>query len=750
MSATRSPDRLYELLPAVYREQDSDQGFPLRALLRIISAQVDVVEQDISGLWNDLFIETCHRWVIPYIGDLVANNQLFDPSRIDTRDTAASLFTDLRGPDLRPPVAVHTRADVANTIHYRRRKGTLSMLEELARDVTGWAAHTVEFRELLGWTQHLEHMRPQSSWFDLRSLERDERVDGAFDEASHTIDVRPISQYEGWHSIRNIGFFLWRLGSYGLLNVPARVAAAAWRFHFSPLGNRAPLFALMRPEGDGAGLSHELDVPGPIRRAFFAQDLDSHRTLPAPDFTDLYGARQDLGTLAVNDEASLFVVVDGEPIPPAMVRCGRLDPWPAVQPSGAVVLIDVVAGRLAVGDGFPSGANVDVEFQYGFPADIGGGPYERRNWLIADDPLAPFERYEVLEGAPAPRFGSVAAAIAHWSSANRPSAVIKILDSRTYDLPASITLSDFSRLAFEADNGQRPLLRTAPAGLKIDADGTAPDPDVRGWLTLSGVVVEGFLHVIGDVGGLRLAHTTVVPGRSILDGAPPGTEPAIVVEASSAGGATINARFQLQLASSVAGPIVCPETAQGVTILDSIIDGLGDQALGGPADSAAPPLTIERSTLLGTCILHSLDANDCIFTGEVATARTQSGCVRFSFLPPGSRTPRRYRCQPDLAIAAALADALAADATLSASDQDAIRAYVAGWLAPAFTATEYGQPAYGQLRLSAPVEIRAGADDGAEMGVYCQVKQPQRESNLRIRLEEYLPFGLESGLIYVT
>ena len=40
--------------------------------------------------------------------------------------------------------------------------------------------------------------------------------------------------------------------------------------------------------------------------------------------------------------------------------------------------------------------------------------------------------------------------------------------------------------------------------------------------------------------------------------------------------------------------------------------------------------------------------------------------------------------------------------------------------------------------------------DGSEMGVYCQLKQPQRESNLRIRLDEYLPFGLDAGLIYVT
>ena len=37
------------------------------------------------------------------------------------------------------------------------------MLEELARDVTGWAAHVVEFFELLMWNQNLNHLRLYSS-----------------------------------------------------------------------------------------------------------------------------------------------------------------------------------------------------------------------------------------------------------------------------------------------------------------------------------------------------------------------------------------------------------------------------------------------------------------------------------------------------------------------------------------------------------------------------------------------------------
>ena len=45
-----TPDRtLYELLPAVYREQDAEHGFPLRALLRIVADQVDVVDRTSRG-----------------------------------------------------------------------------------------------------------------------------------------------------------------------------------------------------------------------------------------------------------------------------------------------------------------------------------------------------------------------------------------------------------------------------------------------------------------------------------------------------------------------------------------------------------------------------------------------------------------------------------------------------------------------------------------------------------------------------
>src|SRR5438477_3215390 len=64
-------DRLYELLPAIYRLRDADRGYPLRDLLRVVAEQVNVVEDDIHQLYDNWFIETAQDWVVPYIADLV-------------------------------------------------------------------------------------------------------------------------------------------------------------------------------------------------------------------------------------------------------------------------------------------------------------------------------------------------------------------------------------------------------------------------------------------------------------------------------------------------------------------------------------------------------------------------------------------------------------------------------------------------------------------------------------------------------
>src|SRR5205807_4232388 len=101
---------------------DKRQRGPLKALLSVIAEQAAVLEENLDQLYDDLFIETCAEWVVPYIGDLVG----------------------VRGINAFPGARFTERAFVANTMSYRRRKGTAAVLEQLARDVTDWPASVVE------------------------------------------------------------------------------------------------------------------------------------------------------------------------------------------------------------------------------------------------------------------------------------------------------------------------------------------------------------------------------------------------------------------------------------------------------------------------------------------------------------------------------------------------------------------------------------------------------------------------------
>src|SRR6266540_535798 len=188
-------DRMYELLPAIYRVRDADRGEPLKALLSVIADQVGVLEEDLAQLYDDQFIETCAPWVVPYIGDLIGYRALHNVV----------------------PKIGSQRAEVAHTIGFRRRKGTAAMLEQLARDVTGWNARAVEFFQLLGWTQFMNHLRRQNHYApDLRDWEPLERLGTAFETTAHTVDVRHIEQNEGKYNIPNIGIFFWRLNAFRL------------------------------------------------------------------------------------------------------------------------------------------------------------------------------------------------------------------------------------------------------------------------------------------------------------------------------------------------------------------------------------------------------------------------------------------------------------------------------------------------------------------------------------------------------
>src|SRR6185312_5711664 len=114
------------------------------------------------------------------------------------------------------------RAEVANTIAYRRRKGTASMLEQLARDVTEWDARVVEFFQLLATTQYMNHIRPSNiGWVNLRASRLLATIATPFDTAAHTGEVRRIARRRGRFNIPNVGIYAWRIRAYELAESPA-------------------------------------------------------------------------------------------------------------------------------------------------------------------------------------------------------------------------------------------------------------------------------------------------------------------------------------------------------------------------------------------------------------------------------------------------------------------------------------------------------------------------------------------------
>ena len=160
--------------------------------------------------------------------------------------------------------------------------------------------------------------------------------------------------------------------------------------------------------------------------------------------------------------------------------------------------------------------------------------------------------------------------------------------------------------------------------------------------------------------------------------------------------------------------------------------------------------------MFGRVQVHAIALGEnAIFDGRVTVARRQHGCVRFSYVTPGSRTPRRFHCQPDLAEAFVVQALRAAAAAASlpppaAAVLDAAASCERIRMRPHFNSRRYGMPTYCQLSADSAQEIRRGAEDESEMGVFHDLFQPQREANLRTRLDEYVPAGADVGVILAS
>jgi len=695
-------DKLYRLLPAIYRIRDSENGEVLKAFMAVLAQQADVVDEDIANLYDNWFIETCDEWVMPYIGNLLGVRNLHPISEKAT-------FSQ--------------RARVANTLGYRRRKGTATMLEQLAHDTTGWDARVVEFFELLGTTQYINHIRLDNHRTpDIRDGEKLELLDTPFDTVAHTAEVRHIENSRGRYNIPNIGIYLWRLLAYPVKEAPA-FSHNNGLFSFSQLGNDIRLFNHPATEQNPTHLAVEVNVPAPMRRRAFFTSKELY-----------YG-----------ENKSLHIKADGRDIKPDEIVPCDLSEWKHRPPNG-MVAVDPVLGRIA----FPSGvtpSDVQVDYYYGFSSEVGGGFYDRRTSIGQTTEGMTYDIGKSLI------IKTIKDAIASWEADGRPNAVFCIKDSQVYDeniklkfvIPAGVTLE------IRADNEERPVLRlTDPITIKGE---TAGKDQPGGQMIIDGLLIAGSdIKILdGDLGSLQFLHSTLVPGIDLNTDSTPksGGQESLTVEKG-------NLRLDTTINRSITGGLALKGTDR-LSIRDSIIDGLDGFAIKGPS------VVIEESTILGSVSVRSVTlGSNSIFTGKVIAERIQEGCMRFSYFPKGSKVPHQYRCQPDTAIQNAvkkeLDAALAKNPGMTPLEQKQLEENIRKkfekeipvWLMPGFTDLHYGHPGYAQLYLQCPVEILEGAEDEAEMGVFHHLQQPQREANLRASLEEYMRVGLEAGIFYVT
>jgi len=689
-------DALYNLLPALYRLRDAEQGEPLRALCGIIAEEIAVLRENIEQLYDDQFIETAAEWVAPYIGDLIG-------------------YRPIHGATTR---TFSTRAEIANTIAYRRRKGTATMLEQLARDVTGWSARAVEFFQWLETTQHMNHIRPANAATpDLRHWEALENLDTAFDTISHSVNTRRVETQKGRHNIPNVGLFLWRLDAFSLTHAPAfRIDDE--RFMFSPVGQNQQLFTRPETETDITHLAQPINVPAPISRRVLQTYLERY-----------YGKR-----------LSVFLEAGGVDIGIDQLNiCNLSDQgstWAHLPVSK--ISIDPVLGRIA----FPSGSppeDLRVSFHYGFSISIGGGEYERGDSFAIDT-------------SPDVTVGDSGNLQSAFNAVSGGGVVENSSSGRHIETP-SITADAGAHIEVRAANGARPAWILG-GDLAIEINPGAE-------LTLNGLLIAGgALRVTPGSGSgkriLRLRHCTLVPGLALTrTGEPVSPDaPSLLIDAPDT---------TVEIESCILGGIRTERSAE-VNIENSVVDAtaaVGVAFSNADGESAGGFLTIKNSTIIGKIHASRMDlVSNTIFVAALATGdawdhaiisdQNQQGCVRFSYVPPGSIVPRCYRCQPEYAVTNAIAAADKPKGSVGIAEQAAIIAGVQARVRPAFTGLRYGQAEYVQLAAFAPKQIRQGADDESEMGALHDVFAPQREANLRIRLDEYLRFGLEAGIFYVT
>jgi hypothetical protein len=480
-----------------------------------------------------------------------------------------------------------------------------------------------------------------------------------------------------------------------------------------------PLFVQPATQGiDIATPAGPANVPDRLSRRLLCDDLGAVDRGATPVY---YGAGL---TLALYLDGP-----NGVPLPPQDIQvCNLSGPdggWANLPAAGSqfTACIDPQLGRIALRAA--SAATPRVSFTYGFSGDTAGGPYARS---------ASFSSQQTVVRVPGD-FATVQAAL----DALAGNGVVEITDNDRHLQPTGVTVSVMAggHIELRAQDGSRPILVlgapiavTGGANAGFDMNGlvvasTAAPPAQTSLVHVPVNDATGRPNLLSQFG---MAHCTLVPGWALdpQTGAPvQAGAPSLIVEPAG-----LAVTIQLSI---LGGMRVQPFATAAIN--DSVIDANGRTNVayaGLDAVSGGGALTLTGCTIIGKTHATSLSyVSDSLFWAALAAAnenwtaplwadRKQDGCVRFSYLPIGATTPRTFECITESV----------------------------GAPGPLFASLRYGDPGYARLLPITDDAVRRGAHDGGEMGAFHFVQAPQRETDLRVRLTEYMPVGLEYGIFY--
>jgi hypothetical protein len=801
-------DKLWNLLPAIYRSLDTDMfnsNGPLRELVNRIGVQAAILRRSIDRLWEDQSIESCDDWVIAYIGQLVATNLV---SSLDARGQ---------------------RLDVANTIYYRRRKGTVAILEEIAADITGWDAKVVEFFRRLGRTRH--NLDPQivqpgvtsaddrtlqlaeglvgswtnsqiGGWAGLRNAYGASQAQSPFDEYFHTADFRAGNGRSGWYNIANLGVFLWRLQSFGVdQTVPVQGSSSGSQncYTFDPTGRRIPLFAASsRPLGDTWVSPQEWQLPTPIRTPLLRACLNDPADQPLYAQLDSDGVTVQPNSLGIYTEPGSFY---------ELIDVSKITAFPEAASASDQIMVFPETGVFQVLNP-PLNGPVTVTYNYGFSAPIGAGPYDRR--IVGGTPNpTPLPQQNVTGG------GTALSVLASAPSTG----TISVNDSLTYVSAPGI--AGVNQLTLIAQNQSRPVIRLAHAAPGPHEWAITGNPGSS--LVLEGLLLSGGDLVLrGNFTSVTLTCCTFDPGNS----AEPFAGGSASVFALSLDGRHLRPTRlwveaeiqQLNIDRCILGPVrtraggqvenlaMTNSVVQCIPTSDSSLLTAGDvkdaaalaTRLQGGHDSlsaflyanlpaatqsalmeyaapAAPPLSLVRALVTDLNIILSdtnlgidraqLEKNYPIALADLTLAFDDgiANLSRCTLLGPAYvHQLEASECILDDVVTVENYQNGCVRFSAWSSGSVIPRQYESVQIAaaaPLFVSREFGQPGYAQLLDGVDDQILSGAtgatisqgaQDGSEMGVFASQKNPIKERSILIKYQEYMPLGLNPVIIHVT